>query len=921
MKTLINTLLAALLVSAFISTASAQDWKLNQHIGGVGQDKIKDMATDAEGSTYYLIEFTSAIELGSQTISNSGRADVAIAKFSAANELVWVKTLASSGSDYGYGLSLQGSNLVASIAYSNNASFEGNTLTSTGYTDVLVAHFSTDGQLNWFKTAGSTGFDFPGDISFDNNGDVVLTGWFSAVITFSGYAVQTQSHNDVFLAKYLANGDFAWATSIGGSGSDVAYAIHVSKNNNYHIAGQFETEIGTLTDKKASNGSFDAYYAKFAPNGELLALNTFGSSQAETIYALQTDDEDNTYVAGYFAGAMSIDRTTVQPAAYDDGFIAKISSDNQLVWLQAVSGSGWEYVRDITLNEKQTKLYATGYFSGAITLNDETHVPAGGDYDYDMFVIECETEGGLVLDATTMGGANSDFAYKSMLTAASELVIGGEFYGSYAKDAIDLTSVGGSDALVVNKPVETFAPLSFVPEYSYSMDTLYVSISAANADELHYVSFEMDYPTAAFQLVQVNAGAQVHANSLFLSGELSEGKLGIAIGKTAPANYNATLVELTFVRNTYASIEETLYFSNVIVENAAMEAISPVQFPSSFDVMMSEVLSIYPGDADHNGTVNEVDVLSVSYYWNQAGLARPNASIVWEEQHNYAWTDADATYADTDGNGSINQNDMRAIIANYGKTNEVNSLQKRESNPEITESYVIAQMKKGETQTIELYAQADAELLGASFQVVLSEISSADFRVANVNLGSWADGWKSSNKLISFAKQQDNVIGVAAAVQGKTNKAQVYAQDLLISIEIEALTDWNGDATLSLNQLSIRSANGSVEQASDMIHFNMPTANEMDSVEKTYSSFELLGNYPNPFNPQTTLSFALPQASHVRIVVYNLLGQQVSELMNSTLQAGLHNVPFNAENLSSGTYVYNVIAGNEVKTATLSLVK
>jgi flagellar hook assembly protein FlgD len=78
--------------------------------------------------------------------------------------------------------------------------------------------------------------------------------------------------------------------------------------------------------------------------------------------------------------------------------------------------------------------------------------------------------------------------------------------------------------------------------------------------------------------------------------------------------------------------------------------------------------------------------------------------------------------------------------------------------------------------------------------------------------------------------------------------------------------------------------------------------------------YALLGNYPNPFNPSTTISYALPEASKVQIVVYDILGKVVTKLVNTEQQAGYHKAVFNGDRYSSGVqyasgvYIYRISA-------------
>ena len=75
------------------------------------------------------------------------------------------------------------------------------------------------------------------------------------------------------------------------------------------------------------------------------------------------------------------------------------------------------------------------------------------------------------------------------------------------------------------------------------------------------------------------------------------------------------------------------------------------------------------------------------------------------------------------------------------------------------------------------------------------------------------------------------------------------------------------------------------------------------------TEFKLGQNYPNPFNPMTLIDFALPEANDVRMVLYNVLGQEVAVIHEGYLPAGYHQFSFNGSNLASGVYLYRVEAG------------
>ncbi len=89
--------------------------------------------------------------------------------------------------------------------------------------------------------------------------------------------------------------------------------------------------------------------------------------------------------------------------------------------------------------------------------------------------------------------------------------------------------------------------------------------------------------------------------------------------------------------------------------------------------------------------------------------------------------------------------------------------------------------------------------------------------------------------------------------------------------------------------------------------------------------YSISQNYPNPFNPSTKIDFTLPNESNVKIVVYDIIGSEVGKIAEGKFNSGFHAISFDAQNLSSGTYFYKIIAesdkGNFTKTLKMTLIK
>jgi hypothetical protein len=100
---------------------------------------------------------------------------------------------------------------------------------------------------------------------------------------------------------------------------------------------------------------------------------------------------------------------------------------------------------------------------------------------------------------------------------------------------------------------------------------------------------------------------------------------------------------------------------------------------------------------------------------------------------------------------------------------------------------------------------------------------------------------------------------------------------------------------------------------------------QVSSIENTKKlitdGFLLTQNYPNPFNPSTTIEFELQKSSRVVLTIYNVLGQPISEILNSKLNQGTHRINFNSDNLPSGIYFYELKVENNRQIRKMTLMR
>jgi hypothetical protein len=108
--------------------------------------------------------------------------------------------------------------------------------------------------------------------------------------------------------------------------------------------------------------------------------------------------------------------------------------------------------------------------------------------------------------------------------------------------------------------------------------------------------------------------------------------------------------------------------------------------------------------------------------------------------------------------------------------------------------------------------------------------------------------------------------------------------------------------------------------------FDFGVVNDVETIDPSTLSFYLYQNYPNPFNPSTMISYTIPQtlarsSQFVSLVVYDLLGKEITRLVNEEKQPGSYIVEFNASDLPSGVYIYRLMTPDYASSKKMSLIK
>ncbi len=161
-----------------------------------------------------------------------------------------------------------------------------------------------------------------------------------------------------------------------------------------------------------------------------------------------------------------------------------------------------------------------------------------------------------------------------------------------------------------------------------------------------------------------------------------------------------------------------------------------------------------------------------------------------------------------------------------------------------------------------------------------------------------------------------------AKIELSTNNGTSWT-DIIASTPSNGTFNWTVSNTPSAQCLVRISdvSNPSTQDVSDAVFTIEVVPGVEDDLSGIPDSYQLLQNFPNPFNPTTTIYYGLPQESSVELIIFDVLGNEVLKISEEQKPAGYHKFDFDASRLNSGVYFYRINAGDYVKTMKMVLMK
>ena len=442
------TSLFSLLLGAFFSTSTIQAQSLQwaKSIAGPS-NQSKAIAVDASGNVYTTGSFTGTTDfdpgVGTFTIAATPFSeDLFLSKVDASGNFVWAKSFGGTGNyDIGNAVTFDATgNVYVSGYFSNTVDFDPGVgtfiLTDAGGLTGFLVKLNAVGNFVLAKNFGGN----PQSISVDAGGNIYFTGSYQGTNDFDpGVGTNTLTavgSQDCFILKLDAAANFVWAKSVGGSGTDNAFAIAVDVTGNVYTTGgfngtaDFDPSAGTFT--LSSTGAGDVYISKLDALGNFVWVKTLGSTFTNDFgTAIKLDAAGNIYATGAtFNGFL----TKLDPAG---NFIFTKNVGTNVPQALALDGSGNVFISG--------GLYLTSDFDPS-----PATFTVGTSGGFDVFVSQFDLAGNFIT-AFSVGGADYDLSCGAACDASGNLYITGYFKGTADFDplttsTVNLTSPSANDA-------------------------------------------------------------------------------------------------------------------------------------------------------------------------------------------------------------------------------------------------------------------------------------------------------------------------------------------------------------------------------------------------------------------------------------------------------------------------------------------
>lgn len=425
---------------------SEKVWQWITTMGGPNWDYLNGLETDSEGNIYAGGSFVGTIALENFDLNGSGKQDIFVAKYNPNGKLEWVWSFGSSKSDKLTALKLTKSNdILISGIIAGEVELDGNSIPGDG-SRLFIAKLNDRRDLLWIKTFP---YKYPASIYklFEFEDKIIIAGTFKKKLSVGNEFIRSKGKEDIFLARLSSIGELEKIETFGGYGRDIISDMHINNQGKIYLAVDYENnlEIGEQSvqanSKKSKNALIMAINIEFKSDW----IKTFNSKEYIDINAIDSDDNNNLFIAGNFTHYVSCENYMQESNGDVDFFITKLDSFGKIKWFKNFGSKHKDVVSSIKAHHKAGILFH-GFFNDTLLLDSLSLISNEGKSQ--TFVSQINTNGN-ILWAKIIAGENNFISQHTAFDEKGNLLISGNYRGKVDANDFSIKSNGKEDIYLV----------------------------------------------------------------------------------------------------------------------------------------------------------------------------------------------------------------------------------------------------------------------------------------------------------------------------------------------------------------------------------------------------------------------------------------------------------------------------------------
>jgi hypothetical protein len=737
----------------------------------------------------------------------------------------------------------------------------------------------------WSQRYGGPGQDGVTAMAIDAAGNVTITGSFSNTVDFGGGGggLVSAGSTDIFIAKYNSAGVHQWSKRIGGTLADVALGLALDGSGNPVITGYYNGSVDFGAGLFPSAGGRDIFLAKYVGTGTYQWAVHFGGSLPDEGRGVVVDPMGNVYYTGIFGMNISMGGGTLMSAGAADIFLAKFNTAGTFQWSQRFGSTNADEGDAIAL-DASGNVIITGMFIGTVNFGGSNQVAVGTE---DVFLAKYNSSGTHQW-SSGYGSTLDDIGQTVAVDASGNVFMSGFISGS--------ANFGGGPLV----PVGTSA--MFIAKY--------------NSAGVHQWSQQAGSMTGANgrSLAIDNAGNVLLTGNYYAVANFGGSNL-VSLGND----------DIFVVKYSNAGVHKwSTSFGTTSTEPAVgviTDASRNVFLTGNFFLPMS-----FGGGTLSNSGVQDI------YLVKLAGEPREpvirSITDIGNDQGRQVLIDITASGLDQSGSPSS--------ILQYEAYRKVAAPPSAVSLEALSTAQLLAE---GWTHVGAIPAHGET-----GYTLVAPTIGDS-----TIALGQYRSTFYVRATTSSPYTFYDSP---ADSGYSKDNLAPAVPQNFVYNA---GQLSWNESSAKDFDYFTVYGSNTNSFGAATVVDYSITTAmdvtaspyvyyyvtatdfsgnegkpalvNTLSGVGGTPKSYVLsVSNYPNPFNPRTTVSYTVPSRGHVTVRVFDASGAYVATLFDGERNAGAYSVEWDgraagASVVASGVYFARIEHASGTRSKKMVLLK